>query len=152
MDYPRRKRRELTRAEKTPFATILTYEVTGELLEEIRKEMILLEQKATFSRMTDYAGAHQMIDNGFTYDFYAFWEAYASQKAPVLMELRKGLVALHTKEDFNRFFTKVSAVLGKPEQVALRETERFFENPHNWDNPINEYVFRTWLLWKKHKS
>lgn len=146
LDYPRRKRRELTRAEKTPLATVLDYEVMGELLEKIRKEMILPEQKATFSRTTNYAGAHQVIDNGFTYDPYAFWEAYASQKAPELMELRKGLAALHTKEDFNRFYTKVSATLGKPEQTALREAGRFFENPHNWDNPLNEYVFRTWLL------
>lgn len=145
-DYPRKKRRELTGTEKPPFATILSYEVTGELLEEIRREMILPEQKATFSRMTNYDGAHQVLDNGFTYDPYAFWEAYASRKAPELTELRKGLAALHTKEDFNRFFTKVSDTLGKPEQVALKETEKFFENPHNWDNPINEYVFRTWLL------
>lgn len=145
-DYPRKKRRELTDAEKPPLASILTYEVTGELLEEIRREMILLEQKVTFSRMTNYAGAHQVLDNGFTYDPYAFWEAYASRKAPELMELRKGLAALHTKEDFNRFFTKASATLGKPEQAALRETSRFFENLHGWDNPINEYVFRTWLL------
>lgn len=145
-DYPRKKRRELTSSEKLPLASILTYEVTGELLEEIRREMILPEQKATFSRMTDYNGAHQVLDNGFTYDSYAFWEAYASRKAPELMELRKGLAALHTKEDFNRFFTKVSATLGKPEQAALRETGRFFENLHGWDNPINEYVFRTWLL------
>lgn len=145
-DYPRKKRRELAGAEKPPFATVLTYEVTGELLEEIRREMILPEQKAVFSRMTNYDGAHQVLDNGFTYDPYVFWEAYASRKAPELTELRKGLAGLHTKDDFNRFFTKVSATLGKPEQAALRETEKFFENPHNWENPINEYVFRTWLL------
>lgn len=120
VDYPRRKRRELANIEKTPLAAKLTYEVTGELLEEIRREMILPEQKATFSRMTNYAGAHQVLDNGFTYDPYAFWETYVSQKAPELMELHRGLAALHTKEDFNWFFTKASGTLGKPELAALK--------------------------------
>ncbi len=145
-DFPRRKRRELLAAKKAPPATVLTYEVTGELLEEIHREMIRPEQKAEFCRMTDYVGAHQVIDNGFTYDAYAFWETYTSQKAPELMGMHKELATLHTKEDFERFSVKVSAVLGKPEQTVLKKVGRFFDNPHNWDNPINEYVFRTWLL------
>lgn len=36
--------------------------------------------------------------------------------------------------------------LGKPEQTVLREAGCFFENSHNWDNPIEVYVFRTHLL------
>lgn len=60
--------------------------------------------------------------------------------------MHKELATLHTKEDFERFSVKVSAVLGKSEQTVLKKVERFFDNPHNWDNPINEYVFRTWLL------
>lgn len=145
-DYPRLKRRELTLEQKSPQTTVLTYEVTGRLLEEIREEMILPEQKNIFSRTTDYTGAHQVIDNGFTYDPYAFWEAYTSKKAPELAKLQKGLAALHTKEDFDWFFTKSSVTMDKQEQDALRETGKFFENLHGWDNPLNEYVFRTWLM------
>lgn len=145
-DYPRRKRRELERLEKPPLATILTYEVTGEVLAQIRKEMLLPEQSNCFSRSTDYTGAHRVAENGFSYDPYAFWAAYAAQKAPVLQEFYKSLAGLHTKADFERFYTRVSAELGKPEKIALSEVSKYFENPHNWDNPLNEYVYRTYLL------
>lgn len=145
-DYPRRKRREFERLGKPPLATILTYEVTGEVLAQIRKEMLLPEQSNCFSRSTDYTGAHRVAENGFNYDPYAFWAAYAAQKAPVLQEFYKSLAGLHTKADFERFYTRVSAELGKPEKIALSEVSKYFENPHNWDNPINEYVYRTYLL------
>ena len=45
-------------------AAALTYRVPGELLEKIRKDMILLEQHSEFTRITGYDGSYRLAKTG----------------------------------------------------------------------------------------
>ncbi|MDO4554959.1 MAG: AAA family ATPase [Lachnospiraceae bacterium] len=142
-DYPRWRKRELDRQKETPLAVTLTYEVSEILLGQIQDVMILQEMTNTFSRITDYQGRHQIVENGFDYDPHCFWEAYVSQKDPRIRKYKKALACAYTKEDWKRLCEKAES---REEEKALKKLEPFFENRHHWENPLNEFVFRTFLL------
>lgn len=145
-DYPRRIQRELEKSRKVPMAVTLTFRVEGELLNQIREEMLSVPKSPRFSRETNYSGQHHIIQNEFEYDAVFFWEAYASQKEIELSRFCKGLAGLHTKEEYQRFCERMKSSASKEEMDSLKKVERFFENPHQWENPLNEYVFRVFLL------
>lgn len=145
-DYPRRRKKMLDSQETAPLAVTATYQVSELLLEQIQKEMLLEAKTSKFSRITDYRGRHQVVESGFDYDLYEFWETYVSRKEPCLERYRKLLVSIRTKEAFQEFYKQEAPSCSMEEKNALRKIEKFFQNPHGWANPLNEYVYRTYLL------
>ncbi len=145
-DYPRRRKRELDRRRTSPLAVTLTYEVQEPLLRKINEEMMLAPSSTTFARITNYKGKYQIRENGFEYDPAAFWEAYASRKDKNIERFRKSLASIHTKEEYNNFCERMKDQAGKEERQSLLRLAPYFENRHNWENPLNEYVFRVFLL------
>lgn len=145
-DYPRCKKKELDRQKTTPVAVTATYQVSEKLLEQIQKDVILEAKSCEFSRITDYKGNNRIIENGFEYDLYDFWETYVSRKEPCLKKYIKYFVSLRTQEAFREFCKKDAQDSSKEEKEALGRIEKFFQNLHGWANPINEYVYRRYLL------
>ncbi|WP_170253823.1 AAA family ATPase [Acetobacterium paludosum] len=144
-DYPRSNKRNLDKTVGSPLAVTLHYHVSAELQEEIKLEMLLPVEGIGFSRITNYLGKHQIIDNAFEYQPLAFWEAYASQVDGNILKYRKKLANIRHAEGFQDFMKIVLPDASVEEITSLENIERFFENPHEWDNPINEYVFRRYL-------
>lgn len=145
-DYPRRKKKLLDHQESAPLAVTATYQVSEFLLEQIQEEMVLEAKNSEFSRVTDYRGRHQIIENGFDYDLYEFWETYVSRKEPRLERYRKILASIRTEDAFREFFKREAQVCSTQEKEVLKKIAKFFKNPHGWANPLNEYVYRTYLM------
>lgn len=108
--------------------------------------MILEEESDCFSRITNYHGNHQITENGFEYNPNEFWKHYAKEKEPLLEKFQKALATIFNLQGFDQFVNRI-----KPEDddnilKSLQTVRRYFENRHNWENPLNEYVFRTYLL------
>lgn len=147
LDYPRRQKRKLDHLSEAPVATVLTYTVSPKLQEEIREEMLLEPRKNQFTRITSYNGTRTVTNNAFTYNPYVFWKNYTEQVAPNLIPFQRTLAGMRTKEHFAQFCkVTMPRLLEEQDREALTGLGKFFENPHGWENPLNEYVFRTYLL------
>lgn len=145
-DYPRKMRRELDRQKKVPLAVTLTYRVSGELEEEIERDLLIPAMHSSFSRITNYEGKHQVTDNGFDYPVSAFLEAYAAKRDKGIRKYIKPLSSVNDAEEFQRFLGKHRQDISKDERVSLEKLAPYFENKYGWENPVNEYVYRTYLL------
>lgn len=145
-DYPRRKKKLLDQQKTAPLAVTATYQVSELLLEQIQEEMLLEAKSSEFGRITDYRGRHQVIKNGFDYDLYEFWETYVSRREPRLERYRKILASIRTEEAFLEFYKREAQECSTEEKELLKKTGKYFKNPHGWANPLNEYVYRTYLL------
>lgn len=149
-DYPRKYLKGMGEEQASAPAVTITYEVSEKLAEEIGKEMLLPEKNLEFTRITNYAGVGRITENGLSYDPYQFWEAYAKKKAPELEDVWKKLAGLRTREEYHRCCTRILDSTGSQGREnlrkALQEAGKYFDNFHNWENPLNEYVYRVYLL------
>lgn len=145
-DYPRIKKRNLDKAVGTPLAVTLHYHVAEELSAAIESEMHLPVEGIGFSRITNYHDKHQIINNAFEYQPKDFWEAYASKVDGNILKYQKKLAHIRNMEGFQEFTKNLSADTSPEEINSLENLDQYFENILQWENPINEYVFRKYLL------
>lgn len=143
MDYPKRKLREL---EGIPKAVKLIYSVSEKLDAKILEEMMIPVRGRNFARTAYYDGTYEIDGNDFVYDPKEFWEAYAARKATGLLPYTEQLAKIKTETDFDRFKMQIAAEAGSKVMAELRLAKKYIKNHLKWDNPINEYVYRTKIL------
>lgn len=127
-------------------AVTLTYRASEHLVDEIECEMLLPVEKTCFSRMTNYNGEGQVIENGFVYPVNSFLSAYAERKDVAVRKFIRPLMDVYDEKGFRRFFDRMMNDITEDEKEALERLLPYFENKHGWENPINKYVYRKYLL------
>lgn len=145
-DYPRQKKREMEKAKGIPPVVTLTYRVDSKLADKIECEMLLPPKNSLFSRTTDYKGVSRVLENGFEYSVDGFLSAYAEKKDAAIGKFIRLLSGVRTREEFNRFLNRIEQEADGEEMDALKRLEPYFQNKHGWENPLNEYVYRVYLL------
>lgn len=145
-DYPRRKKREAGQTDKAPAAVTCKYVAEAGLMQKIEREMLLAVKGNSFSRTTDYKGKSRVTENSFTYSTESFLSAYAEKKEPLVGKFIHPLLNVRNGNELQNFINLREAELTREELKALKELAPYFENKHGWDNPINEYVYRTYLM------
>lgn len=144
-DYPRRRRRELEQAEKLPAAVTCRYAVDDRLVERIKYEMLLPAKGRSFSRTTDYGGKSRITENDFSYSVESFLSAYAERKDALAGRFIRPLLDIGNGKQFRHFVKSMEADLTQEEKKMFERLAPYFENRHGWENPLNEYIYRTYL-------
>lgn len=144
-DYPRRQKRELDKSTETPLAVTFTYQADAFLADEIERDILLSPDSRLFSRCTNYEGRCRVVENGFEYSVRSFLEAYAQKKDESIEKFIKPLSGIQDKREFKRFMNYAKKSITQEEEKALEGIAPYFENKNGWVNPINEYVYRTYL-------
>lgn len=145
-DYPKVCKKKLEQQEEIPIAVSVQYEVSEQMTEMIRREMLLDPQGITFERTTNYKGHHKIIGNDFVYEPESFWKMYASKVDGSVQRFIKNLSQIYNLDGYNRFYQQQNGKCTEEEKRALENTKKYFVNKLNWDNPLTEYVFRTFLM------
>ncbi len=145
-DYPKICKKELEQKEEIPIAVSVQYEVSEQMAEMIGQEMLLDPQGITFERTTNYKGQHKITGNDFVYEPELFWKMYASKVDGSIQRFIKNLSKIYNLDGYNRFYQQQSGKCTEEEKRALENTKKYFLNKLNWDNPLTEYVFGTFLM------
>lgn len=145
-DYPRRRKREAGQAGKAPVAVTCRYVVEAGLAEKIKREMLLTVKGNSFCRTTDYKGKSRVTENSFSYSTESFLSAYAEKKEPLVGKFIHPLLNVRNGNEFQNFINLREAELTREETKALKGIAPYFENKLGWENPINEYVYRRYLM------
>lgn len=142
-DYPRRMLAQWKEDGSLP-AVELELEADEELLEEINQDMGILPRENKLVRTTCYSGKKKLELNGFFYDMHDFWELKA-ETYPELKPYRGQFSSLHNEQDWIHMRHQILRMGDKAGAQALEHIKKYVENPNNWMNPINEYVYRTYI-------
>ncbi|MCR5755279.1 MAG: ATP-binding protein [Acetatifactor sp.] len=145
-DYPKVCKKEMEQQEEIPIAVSVQYEVSKQMTEMIGREMLLDPQGITFERTTNYKGQHKITGNDFVYEPESFWKMYASKVDGSIQRFIKNLSQIYNLDEYNRFYQQQSGKCTQEEKKALENIKKYFANKLNWDNPLTEYVFRTFLM------
>ncbi len=145
-DYPRRRRRELEEAGELPPAVTCRYAVGDGLAEKIEREMLLPAKGRSFSRTTDHEGKSRVTENDLSYSASSFLLAYAERKDALAGRFIHPLVNIRDGREFSHFVKRMEADLTQEEKKMFAGLAPYFENRHGWEDPINEYVYRTYLM------
>lgn len=145
-DYPKIRKKELERQSEVPLAISIQYEVSKKLTDIISQEMLLPPQGFMFERTTNYKGQYKIIKNDFVYQPELFWEMYAKKIDNGIHKFIKKLSQIYNLEGYSRIYQQNSDKCTEEEKRALKNIKKYFVNKLNWDNPLSEYVFRTYLM------
>lgn len=111
-----------------------------------KREMLLAVKDNSFCRITDYKGKSRITKNSFTYSAESFLTAYAGRKEPLVEKFIPPLLNVRDGNEFQSFINLRETELTREEMQALKGIAPYFENKHGWENPINEYVYRMYLM------
>jgi len=141
-DYPRKDKKRMEKNSENPQAITCTYEIDDELKQSIENEMgkgIL--KSTTFSVTTKY---NNKIAVNINVDPKKFIE-FKTKELNIASETTIGkLLKVKNKTDLE---TLQKEYKDEAYITAFRSLTKYFENTNNWqEDPIGEYVYRTFLL------
>ena len=144
-DYPRKEKKAADRLDEAPIAVTLSYQISKELINKISEDIKLPIKKDTFS----YSKRH---DNKAVCSIY--------EKIDIDKFVKKQLSDLGVKDEkYIKLLTEIKDEKGYDSMIAqltadgeaaeflekLNQLKKYYVNKLNWDNPIEEYIWRTYL-------
>ncbi|MCD7747108.1 MAG: AAA family ATPase [Firmicutes bacterium] len=142
-DYPRNQKKQMDKSGVIPEAIKLQYEIDDKLKAAIEKDVGIVIQSTQFSFIRKY-------DNSILWtvsfvDKNAFVKAKAKTLGIKNKELIKALTKVSNALSFDAFVKGQSAETDAEILKQIKTLRKYFENKHNWDNCIDEYITMTYL-------
>lgn len=145
-DYPRKQKKTMDRSGVISEAVKLDFEVDDSLLKKIEKDILVPYKLKTFSYTKNY---NNKEDFGSLASIST--DEFLSNKLKDLQitgeKYQSLLFKVKNHEDFNEVISSLHTEGETAECLAtLGKLEPYFNNEWGWDNPIEEYVARTYIM------
>lgn len=143
-DYPRKQKKSVDRSGETPDAVMLEYSVSDELLKKIEEDILVPYKLKSFTYTKRY-------NNKGTYSKFALTiKDFVKKKLAAIGIVEEKYIilfsAISNSSDFDATIAQLKSN-GETAEFLEKVTgiKIYFTNNWNWDNPIQEYVTRTYI-------
>lgn len=143
-DYPRKQKKAMDRSGEVPEAVKLDYEVDDCLLEEIETDVLLPYplKKFSYTKKYDNKGSYSSIP-------ISVKQFVINKLAALKITGEKYTNIFSNVNNSSEFDSTISSLQTEGETAECLETlsklKPYFENSWKWDNPIQEYITRTYI-------
>lgn len=143
-DYPRKEKKAVDRSGENPIAVTLEYEISEELQKIITEDILVSFKQRELIYTKKY-------NNGSQYNAISISvEDFLSKKlASINIKGDNYIAAFVDNKSGVEFDNTIATLKGNGETSeclnSLDGLKKYFMNEWNWDNPIQEYVTRTYL-------
>lgn len=141
-DYPRKEKKKIDKSGENPKAVTCTYEIPEWLIEKISNDVGLNVLKSKeFSITTQYSNSDRTF-GGINADKKKFIEAKTKELGISSNATNEKLEKIKSVSEFDELSTTY-----KDENYieAFKKLKKYFEFQWSFDNPIEEYIARTYL-------
>ncbi|MBC7862345.1 MAG: AAA family ATPase, partial [Bacteroidia bacterium] len=140
-DYPRKEKKALDKSKEIPVALIGEYEISNEMLAEIAKNAgpnTFKNATITYSIKYDNTGSYL----GYDIDTNAFIQFKLNSIGINNTELVTKLITVKNTAELEKL---ISESTGDELKKKLKDFSKYYENKWTWENPIEEFILRTYL-------
>ena len=137
-DYPRKQKKAMDKSGVNPIAISCLYELSDEFIESINSNLgdnVFSEKKIEVT--TKYSGKNI---TGVNINMESFWEFFIKSNSITNSEVKSALPKITTADEIT---TLVSTLEDEDEIDIINSLKPYFDNENNWENPVEEYVYRT---------
>ncbi len=139
-DYPRKEKKALDKSGDNPVAVICKYEMPDSLYKTIVADIgstFLDDKIITHTKYYDNSESFDLPD----ISVKSFLKTKIGELKSILEneEQKQSFLAIENEDDFNEFIEQFE------ETEPFDFLERYFENKWAFDNPLNEYITRTYI-------
>ena len=144
-DYPRKQKKAAEKNKQPIEAVTLYYEIDDETLEEISEDLGVEYFHKTFSYTKKYNNNSTV--GGIKVDYSVFVKLKLEELHLDVQEYAPLFKDVKSKESYSILMSKLKTDGEKDENLlVLKKLERFFPSENQWDNPIENYVWSSFIM------